>query len=100
MGESLYGKFGFNAVKIGFILFFITFFISMTFGWLLPDFINSLIVLGFIILIVGIILAIVSIIKDTLKEKAIRSLIAGFCFLFMGIALIVLFNIYIGALLG
>ncbi len=100
MGESLYGKFGFDAVIIGFIFFVITFSISMTFGWLMPDIINNLIAFGFIILIVGITLAIAGIIKDDLKEKAIRTLIAGICFLILGIALIVLFNTYIGALLG
>ncbi len=100
MGESLYGKFGFNAVIIGFILFVITFFISMTFGWLMNDIITNLIVLGFVIIIAGIILAIVGIIKDDSKEKAIRSLIAGICFLIVGIALTIVFDLYISALLG
>lgn len=100
MGESLYGKFGFDAVIIGFITFVITFFVAMTFGWLMPDIINNLIVLGFIILIVGIVLSIVGIIKDDLREKAIRALIAGICFLILGIALIIVFDMYISALLG
>ncbi len=100
MGESFYGKFGFDIVIAGFIILFTAFFVSMTFGWLMPDIIKNLIVFGFIILIVGIILAIAGIIKDDLKEKAIRSLIAGICFLILGIALIVLFNTYISALLG
>ena len=100
MGESLYGKFGFDIVTAGFIILFTAFFVSMTFGWLMPDINKNLIVFGFIILIVGITLAIVGIIKDDLKEKAIRSLIAGICFLILGIALIVLFNTYIGVLLG
>lgn len=98
MGESLYGKFGTDAVIIGFIIFVITFFISMTFGWLMPDIINNLTVLGFIILIVGIVLAIVGIIKDDLREKAIRALIAGICFLIVGIALIIVFDLYLSAL--
>jgi len=72
----------------------------MTFGWLMPDIINNLIVLGFIILIVGIVLSIVGIIKDDLREKAIRALIAGICFLIVGIALIIVFDMYISALLG
>ena len=100
MGESLYGKFAFDLVVIGFILYIITFFISATFGWLMPEIINNLIVLGFIILIGGIILAIVGIIKDDLREKAIRSLIAGIIFLILGIILSVFFETYLGALLG
>ena len=100
MGESLYGKFGFDAVIIGLIIFVITFFVAMTFGWLMPDIINNLIVLGFIINIVGIVLGIVGIIKDDLREKAIRTLIAGICFLIVGIALIIVFNMYISALSG
>ena len=100
MGESLYGKFGFDAVIIGFITFVITFFVAMTFGWLMPEIINNLIVFGFIITIVGIVLGIAGIIKDDLKEKAIRALIAGICFLILGSVLIVLFDMYISALLG
>jgi hypothetical protein len=100
VGESLYGKFGFDAVIIGLITFVITFFVAMTFGWLMPEIINNLIVFGFIITIVGIVLGIVGIIKDDLKEKAIRTLIAGICFLILGSVLIVLFDMYISALLG
>ena len=100
MGESLYGKFAFDVVVIGFILFIITFFISATFGWLMPEIINNLIVLGFVILIGGIILAIVGILKDDLREKAIRSLIAGIIFLILGIVLSVFFETYLSVLLG
>ena len=100
MGESLYGKFAFDVVVIGFVLFIITFFISATFGWLMPEIINNLIVLGFVILIGGIILAIVGILKDDLREKAIRSLIAGIIFLILGIVLSVFFETYLSVLLG
>jgi len=87
-------------VVIGFVLFIITFFISATFGWLMPEIINNLIFLGFIILIVGIILAIIGIIKDDLREKAIRSLIAGIIFLILGVVINVFFKTYLSALLG
>ncbi len=87
MGESLYGKFGFDAVIIGFLILIITLFVSMGFGWLIPDLFNNLKVLGFTILIIGIILAIVGIIKDDLREKAIRTLIAGICFMIVVIGL-------------
>ncbi len=87
MGESLYGKFGFDAVIIGFMILIITLFVSMGFGWLIPDLFNNLKVLGFTILIIGIILAIVGIIKDDLKEKAIRTLIAGIFFIILVIGL-------------
>ena len=66
----------------------------------MPEIINNLIILGFIILIGGIILAIVGIIKDDLREKAIRSLIAGIIFLILGIVLSVFFETYLSALLG
>ncbi len=100
MGDSLYGKFAFDVVVIGFVIFIITFFISATFGWLMPEIINNLIVLGFVILIGGIILAIVGILKDDLREKAIRSLIAGIIFLILGIVLSVFFETYLSVLLG
>jgi hypothetical protein len=100
VGENLYGKFGFDAVKVGLIIFVITFLVGVTFGWLMPDIINNLIVFGFIITIVGIVLAIVGIIKDDLREKAIRALIAGICFLILGSALIVLFDLYFSMLQG
>ena len=100
MGESLYGKFATDMVVIGFVLYVITFFISATFGWLIPELINNLIILGFIILIVGIILAIVGIIRDDLREKAIRALIAGIIFLILGIVLNIFFKTYLSALLG
>lgn len=100
MGENLYGKFGFDAVKVGLIIFVITFLVGVMFGWLMPDIINNLIVFGFIITIVGIVLAIVGIIKDDLREKAIRALIAGICFLILGSALIVLFDLYFSMLQG
>ena len=45
MGESLYGKFGFDAVIIGFLILIITLFVSMGFGWLIPDLFNNLKVL-------------------------------------------------------
>ena len=100
VGESLYGKFGFDAVVIGLVIFVITFFVAATFGWLMPDIVNNLIVFGFIITIVGIILAIVGIIKDDLREKAIRALIAGICFLIFGSVLIVLIDLYFSILQG
>ncbi|MBY8992698.1 MAG: hypothetical protein KGD58_18280 [Candidatus Lokiarchaeota archaeon] len=101
MGESLYGKFGTDMVIVGFILLVITFFVSIMFGFLLPEStINLFFVLSFLVLIVGIVLGIVGIIKDDLREKAIRALIAGICFLLVGIALIILYNIYISALFG
>ena len=101
MGESLYGKFGTDMVIVGFILLVITFLVSIMFGFLLPEStINLFFVLSFLVLIVGIVLGIVGIIKDDLREKAIRALIAGICFLLVGIALIILYNIYISALFG
>jgi hypothetical protein len=101
MGESLYGKFGVDTVGIGFIILVMTFFVSIMFGWLMqPEIITMLFVLGFIINILGIVLGIVGIIKDDLREKAIRALIAGICFLIVGIAFVVIFNIYINAILG
>ena len=66
----------------------------------MPEIINNLIFLGFIILIGGIILAIVGIIKDDLREKAIRSLIAGIIFLILGVVINVFFKTYLSALLG
>ena len=101
MGESLYGKFGTDMVIVGFILLVITFFVSIMFGFLLPEStINLFFVLSFLVLIVGIVLGIFGIIKDDLREKAIRALIAGICFLLVGIALIILYNTYLSALFG
>ena len=101
MGESLYGKFGTDMVIVGFILLVITFFVSIMFGFLLPEStINLFFVLSFLVLIVGIVLGIVGIIKDDLREKAIRALIAGICFLILGIAFNVIFNLYIRAIFG
>ena len=101
MGESLYGKFGSDVVIIGFIFLIITFVVSIMFGWLMPESIISLLfVLSFIVTILGIVLGIVGIIKDDLREKAIRALIAGICFLIVGIVLIILYNSYFSALFG
>lgn len=100
MGESLYGKFAFYIDKAGFIILIPAFFVSMTFGWLMPDIIVNILVLGLIITIVGIVLGIVGIIKDDLKEKAIRALIAGICFLIVGILIIVVFHIFANAING
>ena len=80
--------------------FFTGFTYQINLSYVTKFMINNLIVFGFIITIVGIVLAIVGIIKDDLKEKAIRALIAGICFLFLGSVLIVLFDMYISALLG
>ncbi len=101
MGESLYGKFGVNIVKADFIILVITIFVSIIFGFLLPEStIIMLFVLSFLVIIVGIILGIVGIIKDDLREKAIRALIAGILFLIVGIAFIIPYNTYISALFG
>ena len=101
MGESLYGKFGTDMVIIGLILSVITFFVSVTFGWLMPQStISLLFALSILFTIGGITLAIVGIIRDDLREKAIRALIAGICFLILGIAFIVLYNTYFSALFG
>lgn len=99
MGESLYGKFGITTVTSGFIILIIVFFVSATFGWLMPGIVIILLALGLIINIGGIILGIVGIKKDDLRENAIRALIAGIIFLIVGILLIIL-NIYIRALIG
>ena len=99
MGESLYGKFGIATVTSGFIILIIAFFVSMTLGWLMPVIVIILLALGLIINIGGIILGIVGIKKDDLRENAIRALIAGIIFLIVGILLIIL-NIYIRALIG
>jgi len=101
VGESLYGKFGTDMVIIGLILSVITFFVSVTFGWLMPQStISLLFALSILFTIGGITLAIVGIIRDDLREKAIRALIAGICFLILGIAFIVLYNTYFSALFG
>ncbi len=111
MGERSFGKLGFDAVVIGFIIFVVTFFGSMRLGWpdisnnltvfgfVVPDIINNLTVLGFVILIVGIVLAIVGIITDDLREKAVNALIAGICFLIVVIGLIIIYDI-IGEILS
>ena len=100
MGESLYGKFGTNMVITGFMILVMAFFVSIMFGWIMPEISNSLYGFGFLFDVVGIILGIVGIIRDDLREKAIRALIAGICFLILGIAFNVIFNIYINAMLG
>ena len=100
MGESLYGKFGTNMVIIGLMILVIAFFVSIMFGWIMPEISNWLYGFGFLFDIMGIILGIVGIIRDDLREKAIRALIAGICFLILGIAFNVIFNIYISAILG
>ena len=101
MGESLYGKFGVSMVGTGFMILVIVFFVSIMFGWLMPEgTINMLFGLSFLILFVGIVLGIVGIIKDDLREKAIRALIAGIIFLIVGIVLIILYNTYLTALFG
>ena len=99
MGESLYGKFGIAVVTSGLIILIIAFFVSMTLGWLMPEIVIMLLALGLIINIGGIVLGIVGIKKDDLRENAIRAFIAGIIFLIVGILLIIL-NIYIRVLLG
>ena len=101
MGESLYGKFGVSMVGAGFMTLVIVFFVSILFGWLMPEnTVNMLYGLSFLILFIGIVLGIVGTIKDDLREKAIRALIAGIIFLIVGIVMIVLYNTYLNALFG
>ena len=101
MGESLYGKFGVDIVKVGFVILVIIFFISVMFGWLLPQStISMFFALSFLVTIVGIVLGIVGIITDDLREKAIRALIGGICLLIVGIILNIFYNIYVSALFG
>ncbi len=99
MGESLYGKCGIATVSSGLIIFIIAFFVSSTFGWLMPEIVIMLLVFGFIIDIGGIVLGKIGIKKDDLRENAIRALIAGIIFLIVGILLIII-NINIRAMLG
>jgi len=100
VGESLYGKFGIDSVIIGLMLLVIAFFVSIMFGWLMPEISNWFYGFGFLFDILGIFLGIVGIIRDDLREKAIRAVIAGICFLILGIVFIVIFEIYIDTILG
>ena len=101
MGESLYGKFGVSIVKAGVITLAIMFFVSIMSGFFLPEStVNLFFILPFLVLTVGIVLGIVGIVKDDLRENAIRALIAGILFLIVGIALFILYDMYISALLG
>ena len=101
MGESLYGKFGVSIVKAGFITLIISFTVIMMFGFFLPEStISMLFALPLLVNIVGIVLGIVGIIKDDLREKAIRALIAGILFLIVVIVLFVFYDTYFSALFG
>lgn len=93
MGESLYGKFGSDVVIIGFILLIVAFFSSINLGWLMPTPVNIFYMGGFIIEIIGIVLGIIGIKRDDLREKAIRSVIAGIFFLIAGIGSIIFSNL-------
>lgn len=101
MSDNLYGKIGFYLVRIGFPFLVASFFVSIMFGWLMPEgiFIGYY-GLSIVFIILGIILAIVGIVKDDSREKAITALIGGICFLIVGISMIVLYNIYLNALFG
>ena len=101
MGESLYGKFGVSIVKAGFIILIMTIIVTLMFGFILPGTnINMFFLLSFLVLIVGIVLGIVGIIRDDLREKAIRSLIAGILFLIVGIAFVIFYNTFFSPLFG
>ena len=101
MGESLYGKFGVSVVKAGIISLFIVVFVTLMAGFFLSESnITLLFGLVFLIIIVGIVLGIVGTIKDDLREKAIRALIAGIIFLIMGIVLYFLYITYLRPLFG
>lgn len=101
MGESLYGKFAFTAVTSGITVLAITFFVTILFGWLMPENTDTMLYgLFFFIIIVGIVLGIVGIIRDDSREKAIRALVAGVIFLIIGIVLYVVYNTYLSALFG
>jgi len=91
MGENLYGKFGFDVALIGFILFIVNFFISFTIGLFFRQIFTLIFIFVIFFNLIAIILGILGILRDDLKEKAIRALIAGVLFLVMGIVL------YIGA---
>ena len=99
MGESLYGKFGFDMAIIGITFLIISFFVSMLFGWMMPqNIVMWLYVVPFIFLILGIVLGIVGIAKDDLREKAVRTVIGGIIFVIVGIIMVVAYNLYIIAL--
>ncbi len=96
MGESLYGKFGFVMVLVGFIILAILSLVSTVLRWLMPKSIISLLfVLHFIFIIIGIVLKIISLKEDDLGEKAKRVIFWGVCFLIGGIALSILYYGYI-----
>ncbi|MBD3211362.1 MAG: hypothetical protein GF311_02050 [Candidatus Lokiarchaeota archaeon] len=92
MGEDLYGKFGLVAAKIGVMLLAITIFSAFTFGLFIPEIITMFLVFLYIVNILAIILGIVGILRDTLRENAVRALVAGIIFLIASILITVAFN--------
>lgn len=94
MGEDLYGKFGLDAAIIGLILLAVTMFIAFTFRLFIPDVVTLLLVFLFISNILAIILGIVGIMRDNLRENAVRALVAGIIFLIASISLVVAINWY------
>ncbi|MBD3212114.1 MAG: hypothetical protein GF311_05835 [Candidatus Lokiarchaeota archaeon] len=92
MGENLYGKFGFDVAIISLFLLVITMFIAFTFGVFIPDIVIMLLAFLFITDIIAIVLGILGIIRDDLKEKAIRTLIAAVVFLIGAICIVIVYN--------
>jgi hypothetical protein len=97
VGESLYGKFAKDMVLVGFIFSVIVLVASLIGGWMIPQGIIFLLyLLSFMITTLGIVLGIVGIIKDDLRENAIRALIAGIILLIVGIVFMYISDFYIG----
>ncbi len=94
MGESLWGKFGLMLAIIGLMFVVINFFMVVLSSFL-PDMANMLIITGFIASIGAIILGIVGIISDDLRENAIRAVIAGIIFFIVHILILVVREYFI-----
>jgi hypothetical protein len=92
MGEDLYGKFGLSAALIGVILIAVTMFATFSFGLLIPNIMLILFMFLFLSNMLAIILGIVGIIQDNLRENAVRALVGGILFLIAGVGLVVVFN--------
>ena len=101
MEEISFGKLGFGLVILGLTILIITFFISSMFGWLMPEStIKGFFVLLFIPLAFGTIFGFMGILRDDSREKALRAFFGGILFLIVGGLMVVLYNLYIRALLG